>query len=126
MENWDQKYDRKVEVQPLGRFFKQVQSDMEQQDTIRRFKGSNLLPGEKEINILVATSVIEEGLDVTNCNVVISYNITKSLRAFIQIKGRARREDSKYIVLVPEIIVSLSNQYDRQTFLLGRREKKGY
>lgn len=43
-----------------------------------------------KINILIATSVIEEGLDVSTCNLVISINEVLNVKSFIQTKGRAR------------------------------------
>ena len=52
-------------------------------DTIRNFK-------DNKINVLIATSVIEEGLDISTCNVVISINEILNVKSFIQTKGRAR------------------------------------
>lgn len=43
-----------------------------------------------KINILIATSVIEEGLDVSTCNLVVSINEILNVKSFIQTKGRAR------------------------------------
>lgn len=42
------------------------------------------------INILIATNVVEEGLDVSTCNLVICLNELMTVKAFIQMKGRAR------------------------------------
>ena len=42
------------------------------------------------INVLIATNVIEEGLDVSECNLVICVNELVNVKAFIQMKGRAR------------------------------------
>ena len=49
--------------------------------------------------MLIATNVIEEGLDVSECNLVICLNELLNVKAFIQMKGRARRTDSKFIFL---------------------------
>lgn len=43
-----------------------------------------------KINILIATNVVEEGLDVSECNLVICMNELLNVKAFIQMKGRAR------------------------------------
>ena len=52
-----------------------------------------------DINVLIATNVIEEGLDVSECNLVICLNELLNVKAFIQMKGRARKIDSKFIFL---------------------------
>ncbi len=52
-----------------------------------------------KINILIATSVIEEGLDVSTCNLVVSINEILTIKSFIQTKGRARQRNSKFIFL---------------------------
>lgn len=76
--------------------FSQVSVNMTHQlKTIDSFK-------EKSLNLLVATSVAEEGFDMPDCNLVISFNEVKSLQSFIQVRGRARKEHSKFIIIVPE------------------------
>lgn len=52
-----------------------------------------------QVNVLIATNVIEEGLDVSECNLVICMNELLNVKAFIQMKGRARKEDSDFIFL---------------------------
>lgn len=54
---------------------------------------------DEEFNILVGTSVVEEGLDVRKCNVVVRFDGLNNYRAYVQSKGRARAKDSKYIIL---------------------------
>ncbi|KAG9287939.1 hypothetical protein G9A89_017534 [Geosiphon pyriformis] len=65
----------------------------EQNRTIAAFRN-------KEINLLIATNVAEEGLDIQPCNIVIRFDFFNTLRAYIQSRGRARRKDSKYIVML--------------------------
>lgn len=57
---------------------------------------------KKNINILISTSVTEEGLDIPECNLVISFSEPKTIKSFIQLKGRARKEKSEYLILVSE------------------------
>ncbi|KAI9598092.1 hypothetical protein BDF19DRAFT_411427 [Syncephalis fuscata] len=50
-------------------------------------------------NLLVTTSVGEEGLDIPACNVVIRFSYFDTLRAYIQSRGRARHPQSAYIIM---------------------------
>lgn len=49
--------------------------------------------------MLIATDVIQEGLDITECNLIICMNEMLNVKAFIQMKGRARQLNSKFIFL---------------------------
>jgi endoribonuclease Dicer len=49
------------------------------------------------INCLFATSVAEEGLDIPDCNLVIRFDLYTTLIQYIQSRGRARHENSRYI-----------------------------
>lgn len=57
---------------------------------------------KNEINTIVSTSVLEEGIDLQMCNLVIMYDMPKEFRAYIQSKGRARVRGSTYIILCPD------------------------
>ncbi|KAI3317473.1 RNase3 domain-containing protein [Xylariaceae sp. AK1471] len=52
-----------------------------------------------KINLLIATSVAEEGIDIPACNLIICFNAPSNLKSFIQRRGRARMENSKFILL---------------------------
>lgn len=56
--------------------------------------------------MLVATSVAEEGLDIRQCNVVIRFDLAKTVLAYIQSRGRARKPGSDYILMVERYIDS--------------------
>jgi hypothetical protein len=51
-------------------------------------------------NLIVATSAIEEGLDVQDCHLVVCFDLPKNLKSFVQRRGRARREASSYVLMV--------------------------
>ncbi|GAA5805026.1 hypothetical protein HPULCUR_010539 [Helicostylum pulchrum] len=53
-----------------------------------------------ELNLIVATSVAEEGLDIQACNYVICFDLFKTPAAYIQSRGRARRREARYILMV--------------------------
>lgn len=67
-----------------------------QQSTIlKQFKNG-------EFNVLVSTSVVEEGLDVRKCNLVVRFDGLMNYREYAQSKGRARARHSKFIVMAEE------------------------
>ncbi|KAK5112097.1 hypothetical protein LTR62_004439 [Meristemomyces frigidus] len=53
-------------------------------------------------NLIIATSVLEEGIDVRECNLVINFDAPDTLIGFLQRRGRARKRGSKYYVLIEE------------------------
>ncbi|KAK0613693.1 hypothetical protein B0T14DRAFT_569711 [Immersiella caudata] len=72
-----------------------VHSPSDQSDAIDKFRSG-------EVNLMVATAVAEEGLDVSACNLVVCFDPPKSAKSFIQRRGRARRAGSEYVILVDE------------------------
>nr|AJA90780.1 Dicer-like 3 [Pinus canariensis] len=53
-----------------------------------------------KVNVLVTTNVTEEGIDVQDCRSIIRFDLPSSVRSYIQSRGRARRPESDYIVLL--------------------------
>ncbi|KAJ4752041.1 Protein Dicer [Rhynchospora pubera] len=53
-----------------------------------------------KVNIIVATQILEEGLDVPSCNLVVRFDPAGNVCSFIQSRGRARSPDSDYLLLV--------------------------
>ncbi|KAK6942250.1 hypothetical protein RJ641_027627 [Dillenia turbinata] len=53
-----------------------------------------------ELNLLVATKVGEEGLDIQTCCLVIRFDLPETVSSFIQCRGRARMPQSEYAFLV--------------------------
>ncbi|XVF48473.1 hypothetical protein PTKIN_Ptkin03bG0193100 [Pterospermum kingtungense] len=52
------------------------------------------------LNLLVATKVGEEGLDIQTCCLVIRFDLPENVASFIQSRGRARMPRSEYAFLV--------------------------
>lgn len=52
-----------------------------------------------ELNLICSTSVLEEGVDLQMCNVVISYDNPLTFQSYIQSKGRARMSTSNYVIM---------------------------
>jgi endoribonuclease Dicer len=55
---------------------------------------------KNETNCIICTNVLEEGIDIQACNLVIMYDQPTTLRSFIQSCGRARDENSNYIIML--------------------------
>ncbi|KAK9075164.1 hypothetical protein SSX86_003484 [Deinandra increscens subsp. villosa] len=52
------------------------------------------------VNIIVATSILEEGLDVQSCNLVVRFDLSSTVCSFIQSRGRARMRNSEFLLLI--------------------------
>ncbi|KAL6710207.1 Dicer-like protein 1 [Coniothyrium glycines] len=50
-----------------------------------------------ELNCLFATSVAEEGLDIPQCNLVVRFDLYRTMIGYVQSRGRARHRNSKYL-----------------------------
>ncbi|XP_050314250.1 endoribonuclease Dicer isoform X2 [Anthonomus grandis grandis] len=85
----------------------------------------------KEINVLCSSNVLEEGVDITMCSLVIKFDSPDEYRSYIQSKGRARNPTSLFYMLVPEEEASRFNVKYRQfkaientleQYLIGKNE----
>ncbi|XP_052400761.1 ATP-dependent RNA helicase DHX58 [Carassius gibelio] len=80
----------------------------EQKDTIKHFRTGIL-------NLLISTSVAEEGLDIPECNLVVRYGLLTNEIAQQQATGRARAVNSVYSVVAEEggreLRRELTNEY---------------
>ncbi|KAI9802439.1 MAG: hypothetical protein M1825_002823 [Sarcosagium campestre] len=65
----------------------------QQQDALESFR-------RQDRNLIIATSVLEEGIDISACNVVICFNKPANLKSFIQRRGRARKEESIFVLML--------------------------
>ncbi|XP_031635095.1 endoribonuclease dcr-1-like [Contarinia nasturtii] len=54
-----------------------------------------------EINLIIATKVLEEGIDLQECNLVICYDTPTTFRSYMQRKGRARMRKSQFVIMTP-------------------------
>ncbi|KAI8999078.1 hypothetical protein BD414DRAFT_527097 [Trametes punicea] len=75
-----------------------------QKDTVKMFR-------ERQINVLVATSVAEEGLDFPACDLVIRFDPVQHMVGYVQSRGRARHKTSTFIIMVQEGAQAQAQRY---------------
>lgn len=63
-----------------------------QSDTLAKFKRG-------DYNVMVATSVAEEGLDNCHCSLIVRFTLPKTACQFIQSRGRARARGSEMVLM---------------------------
>ncbi len=73
----------------------------------------------RKVNLIVTTNALEEGIDVSACNVVVCFQKPPNLKSFIQRRGRARKEASKYAILLEKMeAVNAVSKWVELEFLL--------
>ncbi|MEJ1278184.1 interferon induced with helicase C domain 1 [Cricetulus griseus] len=70
----------------------ELKDNNEQKEVISKFRTG-------KINLLIATTVAEEGLDIKECNIVIRYGLVTNEIAMVQARGRARADESTYVLV---------------------------
>ncbi|RDX82989.1 Endoribonuclease Dicer-like 3a, partial [Mucuna pruriens] len=52
-----------------------------------------------KVNILFTTDVLEEGIHVPNCSCVVRFDLPKTVRSYVQSRGRSRQVNSQFVVM---------------------------
>nr|GAT53713.1 predicted protein [Mycena chlorophos] len=78
-----------------GTAFSWLAGESSTEETILAFR-------ERRINLIIATSIAEEGLDFQACNLVVRFDPINHMIGYVQSRGRARMVDSAFVVLVEE------------------------
>ncbi|KAL3918159.1 MAG: hypothetical protein SGILL_004370 [Bacillariaceae sp.] len=69
-----------------------IHKETKLRDTMTRLR-------DGEINLMFATSVVEEGVDVQSCSFVIAFDGISNIKSYIQMKGRARQKNASFFLL---------------------------
>jgi endoribonuclease Dicer len=69
---------------------------------------------------LISTAIIEEGLDVAGCNLVIRFNKPPNFSSYMQSKGRARAKEGKALFVI------LRDESDVDVSMTNTEEYKNY
>ncbi|CAD5118190.1 DgyrCDS6915 [Dimorphilus gyrociliatus] len=86
-------------------------SHKQQEDVLRYFK-------EGRHKVLVSSSVGEEGLDISKCGLVITYEHVSEMKAMIQRRGRGRAANSKYFLITS----TTNNNYQKEKINMMREK----
>ncbi|XP_018331371.1 endoribonuclease Dicer [Agrilus planipennis] len=87
----------------------------------------------KDVNILFSTNVLEEGIDISLCSLVVRFDLPKDYRSYIQSKGRARHKNSHFYMMVENSeIVKFQTKYSNYQrieqilcdILIGRNDER--
>jgi hypothetical protein len=116
-----QKYFSAVELRQQQHSW--VHKEMKLQDTVKELH-------DGDTNLMFATSVVEEGIDVQSCSFVIAFDGISSVKSYIQMKGRARQKNAKFFVLynpknaVEKLDLNLAQAMDSRVQSLVREKAK--
>ena len=82
---------------PVKRLIEQV-LPQDHKGILEKFRSA-----EREVNLIVATEVLGEGVDVPQCHLVLCFDPPPQIKSFVQKRGRARHKDSKYVLMFDRI-----------------------
>lgn len=109
-EDWDESEGEGAPPPPPdGNVAGNGQKQKEQQEVVRKFRNG-------EIDVIVATCIGEEGLDIGSVDLVISFDALQSPVRMIQRFGRAGRKRAG------RVMVLVADEKERQTFTSGTKQ----
>lgn len=67
-----------------------------QEDVLRKYRSH-------ECNIMISTSILEDGCDLPKCNLVIRFDLPITFHSYIQSKARSRASDAQFLLFSNEL-----------------------
>ncbi|XP_060070769.1 uncharacterized protein LOC132550694 [Ylistrum balloti] len=89
---------------------------------------------DHKFQIVIATAVAEEGIDLPECELVVSMNPPSTMTALVQMRGRARKLDSHFVIVcndkkeeakMEDLLVREKNMMKAANFLVLNQNKQG-
>lgn len=78
---------------------KEVEADhRKQEEVLKRFRS-------RECNLLISTSMLESGIDLPKCNFVVRWNVPKSYRSYVLMKGKANSQNAVHMIMVSPVFL---------------------
>lgn len=76
-----------------------------------------------ECNLLISTTVLEEGYDLPKSNLVVRWDPPKSYRSYVQCKGRAKALNALHVIMIaPKFYENVHNNFTNED-IDGRNHK---
>lgn len=88
-----------------------------QEEVLKRFR-------MHECNLLIGTAVLEEGIDLPKCNLVLRWDPPRTYRSYVQCKGKARAANAFYVMLVADKAIADDQEQDEQHQQLSARSHR--
>ncbi|XP_061400920.1 endoribonuclease Dcr-1 [Musca vetustissima] len=88
-----------------------------QEEVLKRFR-------MHDCNVLIGTSVLEEGIDVPKCNLVVRWDPPTTYRSYVQCKGRARAVPAYHVVLVASDTTNETHRLEAKNEQLSDKSHK--
>lgn len=101
---------------PISEAKEAEQEHRKQEEVLKKFR-------MHECNLLISTSVLEEGFDLPKCNLVVRWDPPNSYRSYVQCKGRARATNAVHLIMVAPKIKQKVHDYLTQEELTNANHK---
>lgn len=89
---------------------KEVENEhRKQEEVLKRFRN-------RECNLLVGTSVLEKGIDLPKCNLVVRWDPPRTYNSYVQTKGKANTMNAFHLIMVSPVFNRLRDDFRFYTF----------